>query len=363
MPSSLKTVLINKITNWLTEDAQPPRDFPLSNFERILYEVRPCDVLLIEGRTRVSEVIRTITQSPWTHAVLYIGRLRDIENPVLYKQVEQHYLGDTGTQLIIESILGKGTIVSPLSDYQKDHIRICRPKGLSRYDALNVISYAIGKLGLQYDVRQIFDLARFLLPWTIFPRRWQSSLFSYNPGTSTKQSCSSLVAEAFSSVHFPILPVLKEQGGSMEILMRNPRLFTPSDFDFSPFFEIIKYPIFELSERGVYRDLPWNKQGLYSNDDGQVIHTSEMPPTQGTAIKEQTLEEKNSAYQSKSGASATETDFSKDSSTPSVPSSSVISSTSSIPLSPAPSNGSDAEKSDKKSRRKKFPSRIWDFFD
>jgi len=223
-------------------------------------------------------------------------------------------------------------------------------------------------LGLQYDVRQIFDLARFLIPWTIFPRRWQSSLFSYNPGTSTKQSCSSLLAEAFSSVHFPILPVLKEQGGSMEILMRNPRLFTPSDFDFSPFFEIIKYPIFELSERGVYRDLPWNKQGLYSNDDGQVIQPMGMPSAQQTVTQEKVLEEKNSPFQSKSGILATEKVSTKDSSTPSAPSTTTATPSTSLPisstpLSPAASNGTDADKNDKKPRRKKFPSRIWDFFD
>jgi hypothetical protein len=31
--------------------------------------------------------------------------------------------------------------------------------------------------------------------------------------------------------------------------MRNPKLFVPADFDYSPFFEIVKYPIIELDAK------------------------------------------------------------------------------------------------------------------
>ncbi len=70
-----------------------------------------------------------------------------------------------------------------------------------------------------------------------------------------------MLAEAFGSVQFPILPVIKaSRRGEIEFYHRNPRLFTPSDFDYSPYFEIIKYPFFELAEHVPYRKLPWRDE-------------------------------------------------------------------------------------------------------
>ncbi len=269
--------IVNKMISWLMHDL-PPLKFPLSDFERLRHEIRPCDVLLVEGRSRVSNVIRMITQSSWTHAVLYIGRIHDIDNKLLRDRIREFYQGDDNEQLIIESLLGKGTIVSPLSHYKSDHIRICRPKGISHRDSQRVIGYAIGRLGVEYDIRHIFDLARFLVPWSIIPRRWRSSLFIHNASGRIREICSLLLAEAFDSVQFPILPIIKEHHDTgIELIPRNPRLFTPSDFDYSPFFEIIKYPIFDMSmTSSMYRNLPWNREGIYSNDDGSIMHPPVM---------------------------------------------------------------------------------------
>ena len=70
------------VVNWLKHKRPLPHT-PLSDFERIRHELKPCDVLLVEGRSSVSEVIKLITQSSWSHAALYIGRLHDIEDPLL----------------------------------------------------------------------------------------------------------------------------------------------------------------------------------------------------------------------------------------------------------------------------------------
>ena len=90
----------------LTERDKRRRAFPLSDYEKIRYELKPCDVLLVEGTSRVSEIIKLITQSPWSHAALYLGRLHDIEDPDLRRIVSQHYDGDAGDQLLVESLLG-----------------------------------------------------------------------------------------------------------------------------------------------------------------------------------------------------------------------------------------------------------------
>lgn len=257
--------VFNQFVQWLTTD-RPYEGIPLCDFERIRYELRPCDILLIEGRSRVSDIIRNITQSAWSHAALYIGRLHDIEDPKIRNLLSVHFNGSADSQLLIEGIMGAGTIVSPLSAYEKDHIRICRPRGLSRGDAQNITSFAIHRLGSGYDVRQILDLARFLLPWTIMPRRLRSQLFELNVGESTKTVCSSMLAEAFASVEFPILPLVKQRGKEgIELIARNPKLFTPRDFDYSPYFDIIKYPFVEFADYA-YRKLPWNREGLISND-------------------------------------------------------------------------------------------------
>ena len=233
-------------------------------------KLRPGDVILIEGRSRVSSVIRSITQSPWTHAALYIGRLIDFEDEDIQNILRKHTDAKENTRLVIEDMLDKGTVITPLAFYRNHHIRICRPIGITPADLQLVINYVVRSLGHPYNVRQLLDLMRFVLPWTILPRRWGSSLFRTSSGEPESGICSSLIAEAFSSVQFPILPFVEpdeEQG--VEVFQRNPYLFSPKDFDYSPYFEIIKYPLFNPDEPlPYYRRLPWTKSDFLHQDHG-----------------------------------------------------------------------------------------------
>jgi hypothetical protein len=267
----------NAVVKWLRHQKPPPQT-PLSDFERVRKEVRPCDVVLVEGRSRVSEVIKMITQSAWSHAALYIGRLEDLEDPALREVVKQYYPGATKQHLIIESELGLGTVVRSLDAYEYEHLRICRPRSLDAKSANKVISYGIGKLGSAYNVRQIFDLARFLFPWFIMPRRWRSSLFSARPGKSTQTVCSTMIAEAFGSVGFPILPLVKiiEQD-KVKLYLRNPKLCTPRDFDYSPYFDIIKYPFLDFAHYATRRLKPWNGTLDISEEERKFYVVSEAP--------------------------------------------------------------------------------------
>lgn len=270
MPT-LYQVIRKKVVDWLTYE--PPSDDVMPyDFSRLKYEIRPGDVLLIEGRSRISEIINRITLSPWTHAALYIGRLIDYEDEATRETIKKHLLTPVkdNTRLIIEDLLDSGTVVTPLKSYRKHHIRICRPIGIAPMDVFRVIGYSIKSLGKPYNVRQLLDLARYLLPWTILPRRWGSSLFRTSTGEPDSGVCSSLIAEAFTSVQFPILPFVRpDEKNGVEMFHRNPYLFTPKDFDVSPYFEIIKYPLFNPEEPlPYYRRLPWTKSGFLHQDDG-----------------------------------------------------------------------------------------------
>ncbi len=271
MIKQLKSVM----ERWLNKET-PPKAFPLCDFEKLRYGLRPGDVLLVEGRTRVSEVIKLITQSRWSHAALYIGRLHDIEDQTVVKIVREFGDFEPSDQLIIEGLLGRGTVLNRLNDYARDNIRVCRPSTLSHSDAIDVIRYAVKHLGTPYNFRQLVDMARLLFPWAIVPRRWRSSLFVQHVGEPTRTVCSSMLAEAFSSVDYPILPLFKRVTEErVELIKRNTKLFTPADFDYSPYFKVIKFPFWGASDKAHYRELPWNQEGLIANDDDTLHKLAE----------------------------------------------------------------------------------------
>ena len=260
--------MTNLFVNWLLRQ-RPPRLVPLSDFNRIKHEVRQCDVLLVEGRSRMGDMIQTITQSPWIHAALYIGRLHDTNSKMCRKKLACHARFPPEMQLVIESKFGEGTVVSSLDGYCGDHLRICRPEGLSADDCKSVIEHATSYLGVAYDTRQILDLARFFLPWKILPRRWRSSLFQLRAGQETKTVCSTMIANSFDSARFPILPMTQRaQNGDLQLHHRNPKFCMPSDFDYSPHFKIIKYPFIDTGVP-IYRRLPWIERMVNDNEEMQ----------------------------------------------------------------------------------------------
>lgn len=277
LANKARNFIWNKFVHWLTCDREVDR-IPLSDFDRLRYELRPGDVLLIEGRAKVSDIIKMITQSIWTHSLIYVGRLHDIDDPDLRAHIKKFHDIGNEDQIIIESLLGQGTIADTLEKYKNDHVRICRPRGLTRADSQQVIHYAIRQLGTDYNVRQLLDLARFMFPYGILPRRWRSSLFEHNAGRPTKTVCSSMMAEAFARVHFPIRSVLhQDKDGSLKLYRRNSQLIIPSDFDYSPYFDVIKYPMLDLDELALYKKLPWDRSGVNYETTSDWIVSEDVP--------------------------------------------------------------------------------------
>src|SRR5213079_535418 len=150
---------------------------------------------------------------------------------------------------LIEVTLGEGCVAVPLSRYRTYNTRICRASGLAPEDRGHVVAFMIGKLGLKYDLKNIFDMLRFFMPALPVPVRWRRRMLAFGSGDPTRAICSTLVAQAFQSVHYPILPEVKYVHDGTpgcndcyhEVMhIRHHSLFTPRDFDISPYFEVVK---------------------------------------------------------------------------------------------------------------------------
>jgi hypothetical protein len=225
------------LARFLTTPRPRPLQASTSRPAALAAALRPGDVLLVEGDTRISMAIKYLTQSSWSHAALYIG---DILGP---PAKGEH------PRVLIEADVGAGVRAVPLDRYLKMHTRICRPIGLTRDEIDQVVHYAVARLGRQYDVRQIWDLARFLLPTPPVPRRYRRRLLEFGSADPTRAICSTLIAEAFQSVGYPILPqsvldqandpAYKESADEVRRIHQR-GLFMPRDFDVSPYFEIVK---------------------------------------------------------------------------------------------------------------------------
>jgi hypothetical protein len=205
--------------------------FSPSEADALRAVLKPGDVLLVEGNNHISGVIKYLTQSTWSHAALYCGPIGD--------RVTEN--GEALT--LVEANIGQGVVAAPLSKYARYHTRICRPTNLTAEDAARACGYAAERIGFDYDLKNILDLMRYLFPLPV-PQRWRRRMMSLGSGHPTRIICSALIAQAFDTVRYPILPKvtrLESKAARREILeIRHSSLYAPRDFDISPYFEVVK---------------------------------------------------------------------------------------------------------------------------
>lgn len=227
----------NRLARYLSEPTRQGTQIAIDEPAMLAAALRPGDVLLVEGNTRISVAIKYLTQSTWSHATLYIGDALGPPAP-----------GEEA-KVLIEADLVAGVHAVPLSRYAKMHTRICRPVGLAADDLKKVIGYTVASIGHRYDMKNVIDLARYLLPTPPVPVRWRRRMIAFGSGDPTRAICSTLIAQAFQSVGYPILPdVIREKTGDPACMdcyretlrIRHYSLYTPRDFDISSYFEIVK---------------------------------------------------------------------------------------------------------------------------
>lgn len=237
--------------------------------------IRKGDVLLVEGNERISECIKYLTQSSWSHACLYVGDEPLKRDPELKRRLVEEY-GEEANYLVVEALVEQGVVLSPLAKYRDFNIRICRPYRLASEDLKIALDHVMSAVGHTYDLRNIFDLARYFFPVTIVPPRLGREALRFGSGEPTRAICSSLIAECFALVRFPVVPKFEPYPDDQQpatgaklwsklARRRSPRgvfrkvsptLITPRDFDLSPYFEIVKFNVIE-SMRFDYRKIVW----------------------------------------------------------------------------------------------------------
>ncbi|MBU2587052.1 MAG: lipo-like protein, partial [Alphaproteobacteria bacterium] len=94
--------------------------------------LRPGDVLLVDGRQRISTAIKYLTQSTWSHAALCVAGMNH-ETGVL--------------PLFVEADVVEGVRQVSLDQFAENHTRICRPAGLSDDEVAQIVAFAKSHIG------------------------------------------------------------------------------------------------------------------------------------------------------------------------------------------------------------------------
>jgi len=239
---NIRGFLRNRLAKWLTGRAPDYRADPFADYEALVHTIRPGDILLIEGDTRVARIIQVLTRSIWSHAALYIGDTA-LNHPDEIVRAEAKRHGDEAGQLLLEADIESGVALVPLVKYRNNLTRICRPVGLDGKENQVLLDHSLNRLCEGYDTSQLLDLLRYLLPLAQLPVRLAQRLWMMGTGEASRTICSTMLVEAFQMVHYPVMPEISDACFDRELCyrVRNARLFVPADFDRSPFFRVIKY--------------------------------------------------------------------------------------------------------------------------
>jgi Permuted papain-like amidase enzyme, YaeF/YiiX, C92 family len=250
-----------KLSAYLSRPGVLPSTSKPANLQMLQACIQPGDVLLVEGTSRVSRAIKYLTQSTWSHAALCVGNLPGQTD-------------DQGQALcLIEADMVAGVRALPLAYFEGFHCRVCRPVSLRPEEISRVCAFAVASLGKQYDLRNLWDLARYLFPTPPVPQRWRRRMITLGSGDPTRAICSSLIAQAFEQVRYPILPKVEDVAVSSEKAQhfvkeiyhaRHHSLYVPRDFDVSPYFAIVKPT---LAAGFDHHNIDWASDSAFSLPD------------------------------------------------------------------------------------------------
>lgn len=269
----VKTFLSQRIIQYIEKpilNYRPYQFLPLHELEQCL---KPGDILLVEGNQRISTAIKYLTQSTWSHAAFYVGRDAGL------KDIHGHEAA------LIEADVNDGTIAVSLTKYIGFNTRICRPALITPEDCETVIEFMIKSIGTSYDIQNVIDLARYLLPQPPVPVSWRRKMIALGSGEPSRAICSTLIAQAFQSVRYPILPHVTRENRQEVMHIRHHSLYTPRDFDLSPYFSVVKPTI---EKRPDYKQFEWTNRDMPAPPIGK----NNPPDDKNADTKSSTLADK-----------------------------------------------------------------------
>ena len=173
MMSMINHKLGKKLASFLSKSPPSYQRFEDISLEDLAFVLEAGDIVLVEGDTRISTAIKYLTQSSWSHACLYVG---------------EH---DSGVRdlTLLEADLLEGVRMVSLEHYSGFNLRICRPVDLQTEDREKLINYAKSKLGHKYDLKNILDLARYLIQKPLVPNRFRRKLLALGSGLQFVEGC------------------------------------------------------------------------------------------------------------------------------------------------------------------------------
>jgi hypothetical protein len=260
----LTDMIGRRLARFLTEPRHTHGASPPTPRAQLLACLQPADVLLVEGNNRIATAIKYLTQSTWSHAALYVGG---------------HGAGRLAAagHCFVEADLVQGVRSVGIEEFEGVHTRICRPVGLTEAERRVVTASTIARIGQRYDLRNVLDLARYLLPVPPVPARFRRRMIALGSGDPTRAICSTLIAQAFQTIRYPVLPLVEYLPAgtpecpdcAAEVLhIRHHSLFAPRDFDVSPYFRVVKPT---LEDGFDFRALIWHA----STPPSQAAHIVE----------------------------------------------------------------------------------------
>ena len=190
--SMLLQFIGTQLAKFLTKERIYKDAYYRVSIENIKSSVKPGDVVLVEGQSRASSAIQFITGSNWSHAAVFIGKAKSFNH------------------CLIEVKAVEGCKYTDVNAYRHHNLRICRPIFLNDKKRAIIIKHLKKKIGSKYDLRNIFDLIRYVYPNPPVPKKFRRNLIGIGAGNPTKAICSSLIADAFKEVDHPILPFADE---------------------------------------------------------------------------------------------------------------------------------------------------------
>jgi Permuted papain-like amidase enzyme, YaeF/YiiX, C92 family len=216
--SRIRSGLLVGLSLYLSKPVRRNGASEVADLQSLAAVLLPGDVLLTDGNTRAAAIVRRATKATWAHVALYVGALEEGEDP----------------RCIVEADFVAGVRAVRLSELEARHVHVLRPTPLNDSDRRRLADWVVSRIGDKYDLAHAWALGTRLLR---LPLPARLSPPPSNAAAITRRFiCSSLLAQAFLLVGYPIIPTRHCVGSAASGDLRH---LTPCDFESASIFEVV----------------------------------------------------------------------------------------------------------------------------